>query len=139
MHIHSVVVDEFLRKVVDHALDSTARAFGAIGFAGPEFTSNLMALTLGAWAGQPYGENVGKKTEDLHARALEILGGARDAERLGSLGESKPASVEERLCGVETSMLKEKAVGDAPGLRVRGKIVGGGGGTSAQPEVESAC
>ena len=138
MHIHSVVVDEFLRKVIDHALDATARAFGAIGLAGPEFTSNLMALTLGAWAGQPYGENVGKKTEDLHARALEILG-ARDAERLGSLGESKPASVEERLCGVEASMLEEKAVGDAPGLRVRGKIVGGGGGTSAQPEVESAC
>jgi hypothetical protein len=45
---------------------------------------------------------------------LEILGACfESAER--SLGESKPASVEERLSGVEASM---EEFGDAPGMRV---------------------
>lgn len=49
--------------------------------------------------------------EHSHARALEILGACREsAER--SFGESRPASVEERLSGVEASM---KEFGDAPG------------------------
>ena len=58
--------------------------------------------------------------EHSHARALEILGAG--LESVLPLGESRPASVEERLSGVEASM---KEFGDTPG-EVRGKGVGGG-------------
>lgn len=55
------------------------------------------------------------------ARAFEIFGaGARESERLEPLGESKPASVDDRFSGVEASIAE--GVGDAPGnWRWRGK------------------
>jgi hypothetical protein len=62
--------------------------------------------------------NVGKVNEYSHARALEILGAGLEF----ALGESNPASVEERLSGVGVSM---KGFGNAPG-EVRGKGFGGG-------------
>jgi hypothetical protein len=69
-------------------------------------------------------DNVGK-LPDLHARALDILGatGRDSVERFDSRGESRPASVEDRLSGVELSILEleGEAVGDAPRMRVRGK------------------
>lgn len=44
---------------------------------------------------------------DLQARALDILGATgRDSERLDSRGESSPASVDDRLSGVEASILE---------------------------------
>jgi hypothetical protein len=60
---------------------------------------------------------------DLQARALDILGatGRDSVERCDSRGESNPASVEDRLIGVEASMLElvgRSRVGDAPGMWV---------------------
>jgi hypothetical protein len=100
--IHSIVVDEFLRKIVHNAFDATAKTFRAICLAGSEFAANLMAFALGACLGSVNAAMWGRRL-DSHARALEILGAClASAER--SLGESKPASVEERLSGVEASI-----------------------------------
>jgi hypothetical protein len=58
---------------------------------------------------------------------LEIFGACffESPDRTDPFGESKPASVEDRLSGVEASMLGcySDAVGDAPGFR--GKRFGG--------------
>ncbi|KAF3387622.1 hypothetical protein F1880_000298 [Penicillium rolfsii] len=72
------------------------------------------------------------KLPNLQARALDILGatGRDPVERFDSRGESRPASVEDRLSGVEASMLgaeKGEAVGDAPRMRVWGKTQRGRG------------
>lgn len=62
-------------------------------------------------------DNVGEAV-DLQARALDILGatGRDSVERFDSRGESSPASVDDRLSGVEASILEldREAVGDAP-------------------------
>lgn len=104
-NIHSIIVDEFLREVIDHAFDAAANAFVAIRLSRSKFASDLMSFTLRAWGRVNLrGEGVGK--DDSQARDLEILGaaGRESPERLGSLGESRPASVEERFSGVEASM-----------------------------------
>ena len=46
--------------------------------------------------------------EDSQARALEILGVRRGPDGIEALGESRPASVEDLLSGVEVSMLDAK-------------------------------
>jgi len=58
----------------------------------------------------------------LQARAFDIFGaGARESERLDSLGESKPASVDDRFSGVETSIAAGVSVMLRGNWRWRGK------------------
>lgn len=46
--LHPVIVDEFLRKVVDDALDPTSKAFCAALFTRLDLAADLMAFALGA-------------------------------------------------------------------------------------------
>lgn len=62
------------------------------------------------------------ETWSLQARAFDIFGaGARESERLDSLGESKPASVDDRFSGVDTSIAAGVSVMLRGNWRWRGK------------------
>lgn len=132
-HSHSIVVNELLRKVIHHAFDAAANAFRAIRLSRTKLAPNLVALALRTFNGsyqsvfaQPEcGE--ADEQENSQARALEILGAAGfvlPGALLPSRGESRPASVEERLSGVEASI---------GGFSVGGR---GGRGCSGEKVVE---
>jgi hypothetical protein len=45
-HIHSIVIDELLREIVDHTFDAAAQTLGTTCLPRLEFTSDLMALAI---------------------------------------------------------------------------------------------
>jgi hypothetical protein len=112
-NVHSIVVNEFLGKVVHDTFNAATDTFRTVALARSEFAANLMSLAFCAWSGesalneQYRSENVGK-LPNLQARALDILGatGRESVERFDSRGESRPASVEDRLSGVEASIIE---------------------------------
>jgi hypothetical protein len=112
-NVHSIVVNEFLGKVVHDTFNAATDTFRTIALARSELAANLMSLAFCAWTGESVlnehdrSHNVGK-LPNLQARALDILGatGRDSVERFDSRGESRPASVEDRLSGVEASIIE---------------------------------
>lgn len=49
-HIRPIILDEFLRKVVNHAFDAAAEALIAAQLSRAKLAADLMALALRAWA-----------------------------------------------------------------------------------------
>lgn len=49
MHLHSIVINEFLREVVDYTFDPTPKAFTATCFARLEFAANLVTFAFCAY------------------------------------------------------------------------------------------
>lgn len=45
-HVHSIVIDELLREIVDHTFDAAAQTLGTTRLPRLEFTSDLMALAI---------------------------------------------------------------------------------------------
>lgn len=76
-HVHAIIVDKLLRKVIHLTFDAAANTLGAIRLSGAKLAPNFMALalrTLGKLSQALSRRENGCGEEHSHARALDILG-----------------------------------------------------------------